>query len=176
MLLRKLVEDNKEFKIFMHQQQQQESAKKFKRKAPPSHDESQFHRDMETAIDASRMEAGLSCSSKAGSRSSGSAMGDHDAMLEEGDGHEEELSGMETEEPNSKETEEPDSKETGEPDSKETEKPDSKETDQAPIISSTTHRKEYMALSRKMESIDVTKFPEMSQMWGASKEETWFFE
>ena len=45
-------------------------------------------------------------------------------------------------------------------------------TEKAHEITSTSHRKEYMALSRRMEGIDVSKYPEMSSLWNSSRAET----
>ena len=38
-------------------------------------------------------------------------------------------------------------------------------------ITSVTHRKEYMALTRRMENLDAAKFPEVSALWRAGRAE-----
>ena len=40
-----------------------------------------------------------------------------------------------------------------------------------PEVTSSTHRKEYMALTRRMESLDPEKFPEVSALWKGTRAE-----
>ena len=64
-LLRQLLRDNIEMKQYI--EEQKNSEKKLLRKRAVEDD--QFEADLERAVEESRLEAGLSCSSKAGSKS-----------------------------------------------------------------------------------------------------------
>ena len=100
--------------------------------------------ELEKAMDASRASAGLSSSSKAGSFAS-KAPGPDDVDVD-GESVAPEVEDVEAER---EEKEEPC-------------KPDDGPT-------STSHKKEYMMLTRRMETADAAKFPEVSALWNASR-------
>ena len=106
--------------------------------------------ELEQAMEASRASAGLSSSSRAGSIASGASGRKHADI--DGEPVEDDEQDEEAEE--AEEAEEP----SKDHDSK---------LDDGPT--STTHRKEYMALCRKMETADPAKFPEVSALWNASR-------
>ena len=125
-------------------------------KLEPSADgfsEKQFQADMERAMEESRASAGLSCSSRPGSV----AVSDDEAAQA--------LDGEEL--PSEEEFEEA-------LDEAPEEAPCNAGKAEIPDIgpTSTTHRREYMQLSRKMEGIDASRFPEVSALWssGSKKE------
>ena len=169
-LLRQLLRDNIEMKQFI--EEQKKSAKKRLRKRAAEND--LFKADLERAVEESRLEAGLSCSSKAGSKSG--SPGSKASFS----------SGLDTEDLDGEPCEEADHVAAGDLEMKDAADNASecvsdsklggdKVDDRAPAPCSSTHRKEYMALSRKMETLDPSKFPEMAQMWSASKAEPRFY-
>ena len=117
------------------------------------------------------MEAGLSCSSSAGSKSGSpgskaslfsSKLGSEDL---DGEPYEEAADDAAAEDVEMKDVADTETSEC----TRDSKLGGDKVDDKGPC--SSTHRKEYMALSRKMETLDPSKFPEMAQMWSASKAE-----
>ena len=120
------------------------------KKSAEAFDEEKFQKELEMAVEASRASAGLSSSSRAGSQC-GSDGSDKPAVEDDA-------------------AEVPDA----EPDAE-----DAEPATAAPAVkvneiipTSTSHRREYMQLSRKMEGIDPSKFPEVTALWssGSKKE------
>ena len=160
-LLRQLLRDNIEMKQFIEEHKKSEKKRLRKRAA----ENDLFKADLERAVEESRLEAGLSCSSKAGSNSG--SPGSKASFS----------SGLDTEDLDGEPCEEADHVAAGdlEMSVSDSKLGGDKVDDRAPAPCSSTRRKEYMALTRKMETLDPSKFPEMAQMWSASKAEPRFY-
>ena len=106
-------------------------------------DEEKFQKELEEAVEASRATAGLSSSSRAGSQCASD--GSDKAAMEDAAEDAEPVEEIAVEAANPA--------------------PSLKVNEIIPT--STSHRREYMQLSRKMEGIDPSKFPEVTALWSS---------